>query len=53
MSRQHSQYNFRLPEETLQKFKAESAKEKRSTTAQLNMIIEEWLAKRQNQSAKA
>ena len=54
MARQDPQVNVRIPEKTLERFKEETQKDRRSITAQLNMIIEEWLEKRDNQkSAKA
>ena len=54
MARQDPQVNFRMPEKTLERFKIETIKDRRTITAQLNMIIEEWLEKRENQkSAKA
>lgn len=54
MARQDPQVNVRIPEKTLERFKEETQKDRRTITAQLNMIIEEWLEKRENQkSAKA
>ncbi|EXA68323.1 arc-like DNA binding domain protein [Acinetobacter baumannii 348935] len=54
MARQDPQVNVRMPEKTLERFKEETQKDRRTITAQLNMIIEEWLEKRENQkSAKA
>ena len=54
MARQDPQVNVRIPEKTLERFKEETHKDRRTITAQLNMIIEEWLEKRENQkSAKA
>lgn len=54
MARQDPQVNVRIPEKTLERFKIETIKDRRTITAQLNMIIEEWLEKRENQkSAKA
>ena len=54
MARQDSQVNVRIPEKTLERFKEETQKDRRTITAQLNMIIEEWLEKRENQNeAKA
>ena len=54
MARQDPQVNFRIPEEMLERFKTEAVKDRRTQTAQLVMIIEEWLEKRENQkSAKA
>lgn len=53
MARQDPQVNFRMPEKTLERFKIETVKDRRTITAQLNMIIEEWLDKREKESAKA
>ncbi|MBF7685970.1 Arc family DNA-binding protein [Acinetobacter sp. B10A] len=54
MSREHQQVNFRMPHEIVEELKIESKKEKRSVTAQLNAIVEEWLEKqKQKESAKA
>jgi len=54
MSRKDPQVNFRIPEETLERFKFETTKDRRTQTAQLVLIIEEWLDAREKQSvAKA
>lgn len=53
MAKSKSQVNFRMPEKTLERFKEETQKDRRTITAQLNMIIEEWLEKREKESAKA
>ena len=54
MAAQDPQVNVRIPEKTLVRFKEETQKDRRTITAQLNMIIEEWLEKREKQeSAKA
>lgn len=53
MSRQDPQVNFRIPEETLERFKIETVKDRRTQTAQLVLIIEEWLKARANKEAKA
>lgn len=50
MARQDPQVNVRIPEKTLERFKEETQKDRRTITAQLNMIIEEWLEKRENQN---
>ena len=47
MARQDPQVNVRMPEKTLERFKEETQKDRRTITAQLNMIIEEWLEKRE------
>ncbi|UYF76646.1 Arc family DNA-binding protein [Acinetobacter ursingii] len=49
MARKDPQINIRVPEETLGKLKAETEKEHRSVTAQINLLIKEWLLKRSNQ----
>lgn len=46
MARKDPQINIRVPEEILCKLKAETEKEHRSLTAQINLLIEEWLLKR-------
>ncbi|HHP0305471.1 Arc family DNA-binding protein [Acinetobacter baumannii] len=51
MARKDPQINIRVPEETLDKLKIETEKEHRSLTAQVNLLIEEWLLKRSNQQA--
>lgn len=53
MARQDPQVNFRIPEETLERFKIETVKDRRTQTAQLVLIIEEWLEARTNKEAKA
>ena len=53
MSRQDPQVNFRIPEDTLERFKIETVKDRRTQTAQLVLIIEEWLEARANKEAKA
>ena len=54
MARQDPQVNVRIPEKTLERFKEETQKERRTITAQLNMIIEEWLEVRAKENeAKA
>lgn len=53
MARQDPQVNFRIPEEMLERFKTEAVKDRRTQTAQLVMIIEEWLEARANKEAKA
>lgn len=48
------QVNFRMPHENVANLKAEASKERRSVTAQINIIIEEWFReKNQKESAKA
>ena len=54
MARQDPQVNFRIPEETLERLKIETVKDRRTQTAQLVLIIEEWLEARAKQNvAKA
>lgn len=53
MARNDPQVNFRLPEKTLERFKEETYKDRRTLTAQLNMIIEDWLEERKSKEAKA
>lgn len=45
MSRQDKQINFRIPHKLLEELKQNAEVSKRSMTAQLNFIIEEWLKK--------
>lgn len=52
MARSDPQVNFRLPEQTLERFKEEAQKDRRTLTAQLNMIIEDWLEERKTKEAK-
>lgn len=52
MARQDPQVNFRITEEILDGLKDAAKSNRRSVTAQLNLIIEEWL-KNQKESAKA
>lgn len=51
MARKDPQINIRVPEETLDKLKIETEKERRTLTAQVNLLIEEWLLKRTKQQA--
>ena len=54
MARTDKQMNFRMPHENVDKVKIHAKNEKRSVTAELNLIIEEWLeAKERKESAKA
>jgi len=52
MARQDPQVNFRIPEETLERFKVETIKDRRTQTAQLVLIIEEWLEARAKKEAQ-
>lgn len=53
MARNDMQVNFRMPHEIVDELKAQAKQERRSVTAQLNMIVEEWLKQKQKESAKA
>lgn len=54
MAKSETQVNFRLPDNILVRFKEEIKKERRSQTAQLTLLVEEWLEKREKQQgAKA
>lgn len=52
MARNDTQVNVRMPHEIVDELKNRAAKNRRSMTAQLNVIIEEWL-KQNQESAKA
>ncbi|UNW10683.1 Arc family DNA-binding protein [Acinetobacter indicus] len=52
MARNDTQVNIRMPHEIVEELKQAAVESRRSMTAQLNMIIEEWL-KNQKESAKA
>lgn len=43
MARQDKQINFRIPHKLVEELKQNAELNKRSMTAQLNFIIEEWL----------
>ncbi len=43
MARHDKQVNFRMAHETLEHLKCQANKNRRSLTAQLNQIVEEWL----------
>lgn len=54
MARNDTQVNVRMPHEIVDELKARAAESRRSMTAQLNVIIEEWLRNQKTQeSAKA
>lgn len=54
MARHDKQVNFRMSHETVDELKIQAAKNRRSVTAQLNAIVEEWLKNQeQKESAKA
>lgn len=48
MSRQDRQLNIRIPNKLLEDLKKNAEANKRSMTAQLNFIIEEWLKNQPN-----
>ncbi|MGA6135860.1 Arc family DNA-binding protein [Acinetobacter dispersus] len=43
MARNDKQLNIRIPYELIEELKTSAKQSKRSLTAQLNLIIEEWL----------
>ncbi len=51
MARNDTQVNVRMPHETVDELKQAAVDNRRSMTAQLNIIIEEWL--KNQKSAKA
>ena len=53
MTRYDKQLNVRMAHENIDGMKKAEEENRRSLTAQLNMIIEEWLEKREKESAKA
>lgn len=54
MARNDIQVNFRMPHEIVDSLKTQAMKERRSVTAQINLILEEWFReKNQKESAKA
>ncbi len=54
MARYDKQVNFRMSHETVDELKIQAIKHRRSMTAQLNAIVEEWLKNQeQKESAKA
>ncbi|MCU4350240.1 MULTISPECIES: Arc family DNA-binding protein [Acinetobacter] len=54
MSRTDPQVNVRMPQELIDDLKIQAIKNRRSLTAQLNQIVEEWLKEqKQQESAKA
>lgn len=52
MPRNDTQVNVRMPHELVDELKNRALENRRSMTAQLNVIVEEWLRKQQ-ESAKA
>lgn len=53
MARHDPQMNVRLPESLLAEVKREASNQRRTMTAQINLIIEEWLDSKKQQDAKA
>lgn len=53
MARSDTQVNVRMPHELVEELKNRAAENRRSMTAQLNVIVEEWLKQNQKESAKA
>lgn len=53
MARFDKQINVRMAHETIDELKKEAVNNRRSLTAQLNTIVEEWLKQKQQESAKA
>lgn len=51
MSKSNPQVNFRVPKDLLEKLKSEAVNSRRTQTAQLALIIEEWFNSKE--SAKA
>lgn len=52
MARNDTQVNIRMPHEIVEELKQAAVENRRSMTAQLNTIVEEWL-KQNQKSAKA
>ncbi len=53
MGRQDQQVSFRMPHKLVEELKNHAVENRRSLTAQLNHIVEEWLKKQNtNQHAK-
>ncbi|UIZ56281.1 Arc family DNA-binding protein [Acinetobacter sp. SCLZS86] len=54
MVRNDQQVNVRMPQEIVEELKIQAIKNRRSLTAQLNKIVEDWLREqKQQESAKA
>ncbi len=55
MARNDKQVNFRMANENIEGLKKHSAQNRRSITAQLNLIVEEWLkqAEKRNEQKAA
>ena len=54
MARNDQQENVRMPQEIVEELKIQAIKNRRSLTAQLNKIVEDWLREqKQQESAKA
>ncbi|NWK52153.1 Arc family DNA-binding protein [Acinetobacter sp. SwsAc5] len=54
MARNDQQVNVRMPQEIVEELKIQAIKNRRSLTAQLNKIVEDWLREqKQQEGAKA
>lgn len=53
MARHDKQVNVRMAHETIDELKKAALDNRRSLTAQLNIIVEDWLKQKQQESAKA
>lgn len=53
MAQQDKQLNVRMAHETIDELKKAALDNRRSLTAQLNTIVEEWLKQRNQENAKA
>lgn len=52
MARHDPQMNVRIPENLLNEVKKEAGDQRRTMTAQINLIIEEWLDSKNNRMRK-
>ncbi|ENU56739.1 Arc family DNA-binding protein [Acinetobacter guillouiae] len=48
MARNDTQVNIRMPHELVSELKVEAVKHRRSMTAQLNEIVQEWIGKQKH-----
>ena len=53
MARHDKQVNVRMAHETVDGLKKAALDNRRTLTAQLNIIVEDWLKQKQQESAKA
>ena len=49
MAKNDQQVNVRMPHEIVDELKIQAIKNRRSLTSQLNVIVEEWLRKQQEE----